>query len=214
VEVGAAEEAEAEEAVAQTSVAEAEVADAWEPVVVDRMAWAVVDLTRWPAVDPMEWAAVVDRMPCAGMDHMAWVMDRICVAVILPKAAAEESSGAVTVTLPTIRVETAGVLPKETATSITITATAIVCSAMGPGCGSTGRITTLAMIVIGCLDGHASLVVHTGGANTTPASVILTQFSWLRQKLRQHGKPWRDRIRQGFMLDFAACQVHSRKLHK
>jgi hypothetical protein len=171
VEVGAAEGAEAEEAVAQTSVAEAEVADAWEPVVVDRMAWAVVDLTRWPAVDPMEWAAVVDRMPCAGMDHMAWVMDRICVAVILPKAAAEESSGAVTVTLPTIMVETAGVLPKETATSITITATAIVCSAMGPGCGSTGRITTLAMIVIGCLDGHASLVVHTGGANTTPASV-------------------------------------------
>jgi hypothetical protein len=167
VEVGAAEGAE--EAVAQTSVAEAEVADAWQPVVVDRMAWAVVDLTRWPAVDPMEWAAVVDRMPYAGMDHMAWVMDRICVAVILPKAAAEESSGAVTVTLPTIMVETAGVLPKETATSITTTA--IVCSAMGPGCGSTGRITTLAMIVIGCLDGHASLVVHTGGANTTPASV-------------------------------------------
>ena len=170
MEVGAAEGAE--EAVAQTSVAEAEGADAREPVVMDRMAWAVVDLTRWPAVDPMEWAVVVeDRMPCAGMDHMAWVMDRICVAVILPKAAAEESSGAVTVTLPTIMIETAGVLPKETATSITITATAIVCSAMGPGCGSTGRITTLAMIVIGCLDGHASLVVHTGGANTTPASV-------------------------------------------
>ena len=106
--MGAAEGAEAEEAVAQTSVAEAEVADAWEPVVVDRMAWAVVDLTRW--------AAVVDRMPCAEMDHMAWVMDRICVAVILPKAAAEESSGAVTVTLPTIMVETAGVLLNETAT--------------------------------------------------------------------------------------------------
>src|SRR4029079_1531576 len=157
---------------ARTSSAAAEAAGTSQRVVMDRMAWAVVDLTRWPAVDPMEWAAVgEDRMPCAGMDHMAWVMDRICVAVILPKAAAEESSGAVTVTLPTIMVETAGVLPKETATSITITATAIVCSAMGPGCGSTGRITTLAMIVIGCLDGHPSLVVHTGGANTTPASV-------------------------------------------
>jgi len=147
---------EAEEAVAQTSAAEAVVADAWEPVVVDHMAWAVVDLTRWPAVDPMEWAAVVDR---------------ICVAVILPKAAAEESSGAVTVTLPTIMVETTGVLLKETATSITITATAIVCSAMGPGYGSMGRTTTLAMIVIGCLDGHASLVAHTGGTSTTPVSV-------------------------------------------
>jgi hypothetical protein len=108
---------------------------------------AVVDPA---AVDPMEWGAVVDRMPCAEMDHMTWEMDRVCVAAILPKAA-EESSGAVTVTLPTKMVETAGVLLKETATSITITATAIVCSAMGPGYGSTGRITThMAMIVIGC----------------------------------------------------------------
>lgn len=164
-EVGAA-----EEPVAQTSVAEAVVADAWEPVVVDRMASAVVDRTRWAAVDPMEWGAVVDRMLCAQMDHMTWEMDRVCVAVILPKAA-EESSGAVTVTLPTIMVETAGVLLNETATSITITATAIVFSAMAPGYGSTGRITTLAMIVIGCSDERASLVAHTGGVGTTPVSV-------------------------------------------
>jgi len=153
---------EAEEAVAQTSVAEAVVADAWEAVVVDRMPWAVVDPTRW---------VVVDRMPCAEMDHMAWIMDRICVAVILPKAVAGESSGAVTVTLPTTMVVTTGVLLKEAATLITITGTAIVCSAMGPGCGSTGRIITLAMIVIGCLDGFGSLAAHTGGASTTPVSV-------------------------------------------
>jgi hypothetical protein len=134
---------EAEEAVAQTSVAEAVVADAWEAAaVVDRMPWAV-DLTRW--------AVVVDPMPCAEMDHMAWIMGRICVVVISPKAAAEESSGAVTVTLPTTMVVTTGVLLKKAATLIAITGTAIVCSAMGPGCGSTGRIITpMATSVIGC----------------------------------------------------------------
>jgi hypothetical protein len=96
------------------------------------------------------------------MDHMVWVMDRICVAVILPKVA-EENSGAATLVLPkvtcgaeavillTTTLVTAGVLLKETATLITTTGTAIVCSAMGLGCGSTGRITTrMATIVIGC----------------------------------------------------------------
>jgi hypothetical protein len=77
-------------------------------------------------------------------------MDRICVAVSLPKVA-EESSGAATVTLLTTTLVTMGVLLKETATLITTTGTATVCFATVPGCGSTGRITTrMATIVIGC----------------------------------------------------------------
>jgi hypothetical protein len=131
---------------------------------------AEVEAVLEAAVVAHIWEAVVNRMRWAGveMDRMAWGMDRTCTAVILPKV---ENSGTATVTLLTTMVATTGVLPKEAATLTTTTDTPIVCSAMEPGCGSTGRITTpMAMIVIGFSGGHASLGAHTGGAGTTPAS--------------------------------------------